>query len=471
MDAFLGREQELASLQRTLDTVRRTQRGALISMRGRRRVGKSRLVEEFIRRSGCGSVFYTPVQGPAPRELERFLEAVARSDAPAAVDVRRGAGATAWEGALELAVRGVSSDSPLIVVIDELPYLAAKEPTIEAVLQLVWDRTLQRVPVVVILVGSDRATMAALTEEGRPLYDRAREIVVRPLDPATVGEMLDLPAAEALDAYTVIGGFPVLALEWGRGRSIGDYLLDALTDSSSFLVVSAEKALAAEFPSDAQARAVLFAIGADARAHKTILTRTGLPQTSLDRAISVLLAKGVVNRMTPFSARPSPKTRQYVVSDPYLRFWLRFVGGATDAIDRGRGEIVVAAVKETWSAFRGRAIEPVVREAIERLLPDDRFGAAHHVGRYWNRTNTLEIDLVGGDRAPIADRVAFVGSVKWRDDHVFDRSDTATLAAQRPSVPGAGTSTVLVGVSRRGFDTGSGLDVELGPEDIISAHR
>lgn len=471
IDAFVGRDTELATLDRTLVRVRQTGGGALLSIRGRRRVGKSRLVEEFIRQSGCASVFYTAVQGPGPQELDRLLEAVAQSDAPASEDVRQGAGATSWEAGLPLAVRGASAEAPVILVLDELPYLVAKEPTIEAVLQLVWDRTFQRQPVVVVLVGSDRATMEALSEEGRPLYDRAREMVVKPLDPATIGEMLDLPAAEALDAYTVIGGFPVLALEWEPGRSLDDYLKEALTDPSSFLVISAEKALAAEFPTDTQARAVLTAVGGDARAHKTILARTGLPQTSLDRATDVLLDKGVVDRLTPYSAKPSPRNRQYLVSDPYLRFWLRFVGPATDTIDRGRGELVVANVKKNWSTFRGRAIEPTVREAVERLLPDDRFGSARYVGAYWNRTNTVEVDLVGGDKARRAEGIAFVGSIKWRDNQTFHRTDAAQLAAQRLSVPGAETSTALLGVSRDGFDADAGVDIELTAEDIVAAHR
>ncbi len=277
MGAFVGRDRELAALGRVLERVQGTGAGAMVSVRGRRRVGKSRLVEEFIRRSGCASVFYTAVQGPGPQELQRFLEAVARSDAPAGADVRQGAGASSWEAALALAARGATPQDPVALVIDELPYLVAKEPTTEAVLQLVWDRSFQRQSVVVVLVGSDRATMEALTHEGRPLYDRARELVVKPLAPVTIGEMLDLPPADALDAYTVIGGFPVLALEWGRGRPLGEYLQDALTDASSFLVISAERALAAEFPADIQARAVLGAIGADARAHKAILSRSGLP--------------------------------------------------------------------------------------------------------------------------------------------------------------------------------------------------
>lgn len=471
MDAFVGRDAELAMLERTLERVKRTGRGALLSIRGRRRVGKSRLVEEFIRRSGCASVFFTPVQGPGPEELDRFLDAIAQSDAPAGEEVRGGTTAQTWEAGLALAVRGATADAPLILVIDGLPYLVAKEPTTEAVLQLAWDRTFQRRPVLVILVGSDRATMEALTEEGRPLYDRARELVVKPLDPATVGEMLDLQPADTLDAYAVIGGFPVLALEWGRGRSLSEYLDEALTDPSSFLVISAERALASEFPSDLQARAVLSAIGADARAHKTILARTGLPQTSLDRALDSLLAKGLVDRLTPYSAKPSPKNRQYVIADPYLRFWLRFMGPATDTIDRGRGELVIADFQRGWATFRGRAIEPTIRQAIERMLPDQRLDAARYVGSYWNRTSTVEVDLVGGDATPVAKAVAFIGSIKWREEQPFNRADTAALASQRAAVPGTHDSTALLGVSRQGFGADSGLDVQLTPDDIVAAYR
>ncbi|HEY4278588.1 MAG TPA: ATP-binding protein [Conexibacter sp.] len=471
IDAFVGRDAELALLRRELARVKRTGRGAMLSIRGRRRVGKSRLVQELVSRARAASVYYTAIQGPGDVELRRFLEAVAGADVPASEEVRRGTTAETWEAALALAATGATRRSPIVLIVDELPYLTAKEPTIEAVLQLVWDRVLQSAPVLVLLVGSDRATMEALTEEGRPLYDRARSMVVRPLDPATVGEMLALDAADALDAYTVIGGFPVLALEWERGRTLQEYLAEALTDPSSFLVISAERALAAELPADLQARAVLSAIGSSARAHKTILARSGLSQTSLDRALDVLSSKGIVDRLTPYSARLSPKNRQYVVADPYLRFWLRFIGPSIDLIDRGRGNVVVDTVTRDWPTFRGRAVEPTIREAIEHALPDRRFGSARHVGAFWNRTSTVEVDLVGGDATPYAKALAFVGSVKWREGQPFDRTDTAALANQRPSVPGATTTTALVGVSRNGFADDAGLDLQLTPEDVLAFHR
>jgi AAA+ ATPase superfamily predicted ATPase len=400
-----------------------------------------------------------------------FVAAVEASDAPRAADIRAGLRPESWEAALALAAEGASPERPLIIIVDELPYLAAKEPAIEAVMQKVWDRSWQSNPVMIILIGSDEAMMRALTEQGRPLYDRLREMVVRPLSPADVGDLLQLEPAAALDAYLVIGGFPVLATEWGAGRDLDAYLGDALTDPTSFLVVSGERALAAEFPAAAP-RAVLAAIGGGARAHSTILARTGLSATTVNETLEVLRGRDVVRRLTPYSTKASTKTALWEVADPYMRFWLGFVDRQIDLIERGRGELLLERFERSWPAYRGRAIELLVRDAIEQLLPDaDRFGDARHVGAYWNRAGTVEVDLVGGDRRPVAGRIGFVGSVKWRESRPFGRADGLALAAHRAEVPGAGDDTPLVGVSAQGFDDDAPLDVRLTPEDLVAAWR
>jgi len=468
---FIGRDHELQRLQTRLESSRRTGQGEFIAMRGRRRVGKSRLVEEFAQRAGVPYVFYTAVQERPERELARFLDAVAESDAPAAGLVRSGSRADTWEAALELATRDATAERPVIVVIDEFPYLVDREPAIEAVLQTVWDRTIQRRPVLLILVGSDIATMAALSEERRPLHDRPREMVVEPLTAYDIAAMLDLDAHGALDAYVVIGGFPVLALEWGAGRSLEDYLAEALADPSSFLVLSAERALAAEFPSALRPRIVLNAIGGDVRANKEILQRTQMNATTLTQALGTLVEKRIVDRLQPYSAKPSPGNKLYSVADPYMRFWLRYIGPNMPLIERGRGRLLAQRVAADFSTYRGRAIEPIIASAIERLLPDDRFGVARHVGSFWTRTHAIEVDLVGGDKQPAADDIGFVGSIKWRADGACTRADAAALVAAREAVPGADATTRLIGVSRSGFDADvTVLDAQLGPAEIIAAH-
>jgi AAA+ ATPase superfamily predicted ATPase len=468
---FVGRERELGLLAKRLGEVQRSGRGALIAMRGRRRVGKSRLVEEFAQGAGCPCVFYTAVQEAGETELGRLVQAIERAEAPrAAAAIQAGLRPETWEAALALVAEGATKATPLILVIDEFPYLAAKEPSIEAVLQMVWDRSFQHAPVLVVLIGSDEAMMGALTEQGRPLYDRAREMTIAPLSPADVGRMLGLEPADALDAYLIIGGFPVLAVEWGKGRTMAAYLRDALADPTSFLVVSAERAISAEFPTETQARTVLGALGEGARAHSRILQRTSMSATTVNEALHLLAQKRVVRRLTPYSARAAPKTALWEIVDPYMRFWLRFVNRKVEVIERGRGLLLEEEFRESWTSFRGQAIEPVVRDSVELLLPDsERFGAARHAGRYWNRTGAIEVDLVGGEGWPLAKRVAFIGSVKWRARRRFSRADALELASRRGEVPGADAETLLVGVSSRGFDENAPLDVALSPRDLVDA--
>ena len=466
---FVGRQRELRLLQKRLDSVRESGRGSFIAMRGRRRVGKSRLAQEFAEQAGGPFVFFTAVQQEAEAELARFIESLEASDAPAAEAIRTGLRPESWEAALTLAGEGASAERPLVLVLDEFPYLAAKEPSIEAVLQKVWDHSWQSIPILVVSIGSDEAMMRALTEQGRPLYDRLREMAIQPLSPAEIGRLLDLPPADALDAYLVIGGFPVLATEWAAGRTLRAYLDDALTDPTSFLVVSGERTLAAEFPAAAP-RAVLTAMGGGARAHSAIVRRTGLSATTVNDTLAVLRSRGVVSRRAPYSTRAARRIALWEVVDPYMRFWLAFVEQWIDLIERNRGSLLVERFEQRWPSYRGRAIEPLVRESLERILPDaDRFGDARYVGAYWNRTGSVEVDLVGGDLRPVAKRVAFLGSVKWRERRRFSRADGLELAAARERVPGAGTETRLVGVSSQGFDDDAPLDAKLGPDDLVAS--
>lgn len=464
---FVGREAELALLGKRLGGVRQGGHASFIAIRGRRRVGKSRLAEEFARASGCPYAYYTAVQQHGRVELDRFVDALAASDAPRAADIRAGLKPDSWEAALALAAEGATRERPLILVVDEFPYLAESEPSIEAVLQKVWDHEWQEQPLLILLIGSDEAMMRALTEQGRPLYDRLREMAIQPLSPAAVGDLLDLDPAEALEAQLVIGGFPVLATEWGAGRDLDAYLGEALTDPTSFLVVSGERTLSAEFPAPAP-RAVLAAIGAGARAHSAILSHTGLSATTVNETLETLRGRDVVRRLTPYSTRASTRTVLWEIADPYLRFWLNFVDRRIDLIERGRGALLLERFERSWPSYRGRSIEPLVRERLELLLPDpDRFGPASHVGSHWNRTGTAEVDLVGGEGWPVAKRIGFVGSIKWRQSRPFGRADALELAARRRDVPGAGDDTRLVGVSAQGFDDDAPLDARIGPEELI----
>lgn len=95
----------------------------------------------------------------------------------------------------------------------------------------------------------------------------------------------------------------------------------------------------------------------------------------------------MVERRTPYAVPAGRKFARYAIFDPYLRFWLRFVGPHMDLRD--------------WSSYRGRAVESLVRAALEQMVLDPAIGGAVSggacVGSYWTRDQRAEVDLVGGD--------------------------------------------------------------------------
>ncbi|MEU4264850.1 MULTISPECIES: ATP-binding protein [Streptomycetaceae] len=471
MNGFVGRRTELGLLDDLLTPVRTGGRsgrpGRAVLIRGRRRVGKSRLVEEFLERSGLPHVFFTAVGGSKAEDLAGFAAELAVSPLPDAGRVADFATPQTWDAALSLLASVLPQDTPSVVVLDEMPYLVREDPTFEGALQKAFDRTLSKLPVLLVLIGSDIAMMEQLNTYGRPFYQRGTEMVVPPLNPTEVAAMLDLPPAEAFDAFLVSGGLPLVLEEWPPGATLWDYLEQALARPTSALLVSGERTLAAEFPTEAQARTVLSAIGHGERTF-TLIGRAagGLNPGSLKRSLELLTSRRMVAADLPLSTRPSRESR-YHVADPYLRFWLSFLGPGIPMIERGRGDRVLESIRTSWTSWRGRAVEPVIREALWRLTDDRLPEATNVIGGYWTRTNDPEIDLVGADRSPIAKKITFVGSIKWLENKPFDNRDLARLVTHRSQLPGTDDSTPLLAVTRSG-SSANGI-LSLTPDDLITA--
>jgi AAA+ ATPase superfamily predicted ATPase len=441
---FVGRADELAKLDAHLAAVREG-RGRLVSVRGRRQAGKSRLISEFVRRSGMPQLFVTGArQATLQGDLAGFVED-ARLDCtlPGADGLTAGTFAS-WEQALRATYAALPADAPAIVVIDEFPWLLERDSGIDGTLQKLWDRLFENRPVLLVLIGSDLAVMEMLTNHKRPLFGRAREMVVEPFSVGDTARMLGIgpdQAADAFDAQLITGGYPRMLLEWRRSGDMRAFLTGQLADENSELVVTGQRVLDAEFPADLQASQVLRAIGAGDRSFSTIAARAGIAATPLTRALSLLADKRVIATDLPTAVKTGTVSR-YRVSDPYLRFWLRFVEHAVSDIQRGRPDLATSRVASGWVSYRGRAVEPLIRTALARLALDDpALGAAETVGGWWPRNNTPEIDLVGVRRESGAvNTVTFVGSIKWRDNEPFTQRDLDALLRDRVVMPGGETA-------------------------------
>ncbi|NIK56900.1 DUF234 domain-containing protein [Kribbella shirazensis] len=468
MRRFIGRASELGVLRNALERIGSAtgaaQPGECLLIRGRRRVGKSSLVEEFLRTAGAPYVFFTAAGRSAEDELTELADVVASSTLPDR-DVFAAEAPTQWSAALRLLAELLPNDRPSVVVLDEVPYLMDRVDAFEGVLQRAWDRLLSRKPVLFLLVGSDLSMMESLNSYERPFHQRGREMVVGPLTPADLADMLDLEPAVAFDAALVTGGLPLICRDWRPGGTLHDFLKTSLSDPTSALLVSAERSLAAEFPPRALGGEVLRAIGSGERTFSNIARSAGgLAHTSLTRAMQVLADKGIVVGELPVSLRPS-KERRYRITDPYLRFWLTFLAPHMAEIERMRGDLTQARIKENWSSWRGRAIEPLIRESLARLLPDNQLPAAPVIGGYWTRSNDVEIDVVGADHGPVAKDLLFLGSIKWLENNRFDDHDLVALQRHRALL--TDSPVPLVAVSRSGV-TATGVDAVYGPSELLA---
>lgn len=477
VSGFIYRAAELGRLNALLQRVGDAHRdlpGVAVLLRGRRRVGKSRLVQVFCEQAGVPAVFFQASRGADPAaERSAFATAVRESEIPGRDLFSDGVTWPSWAAIFRQLAAALPDEGPSIVVIDELPWLIESDSTLEGALQTGWDTLLAHKPVLLILIGSDLAMMERLDDYRRPFHQRGTVMVLPALSPAEVGSMIGLAPAEAIDAYLVTGGLPLICQEWAPGHTLEEFLTTSLADPTSALLVSGERSLAAEFPANLQAQTVLAAIGTGDRTwtsiRATMSTDAGaLAASSLTAALRLLQEKRVVAVDAPLSTKPADKDRRYRIADPYLRFYLAFLQSRLPLIERGRSDLVLRSIQRSWTAWRGRAVEPVIREALLRISPDIGWPDVEAIGGWWNRQNNPEIDLVGADRERAATRILFAGSIKWHTSRPFDHHDYTALIRDTAAIPGIDNTTELIAVSR----TGVAPDVPLrtiSPADLISA--
>jgi hypothetical protein len=164
-------------------------------------------------------------------------------------------------------------------------------------------------------------------------------------------------------------------------------------------------------------------------------------------------------------AASNSRLRRYRLTDPYLRFWFRFIARHLQDISRSRGDIAVAAFGASWASWRGRAIEPHVNEALTRLgATHPELAGVQQAGAWWNRDNSLEVDIV----ARTAENVATLGTIKWRPRVGVNRTEMAELANARNVIPHAGGAHLLA-VCPSGLAPGASADIVMRPEDLLAA--
>ena len=378
---FIDREGELGFLEELY----REGRPQLVVVYGRRRVGKTWLVKKFL--EGKRGVYIHALRQPMGVELERLAEALSRA---------LGTYVRADWGSVAEALAGAGR---FVLAVDEFTYWVEEDPGVLSRLQQLWDEVSSRAPLFLILLSSTVSLVEKSLSYGGGLFGRrTAQLRLGPFAPHVARLMLPFCAEELAVAYAVTNGVPYYMSLFEAGRGLWGNL-ERLFSKWGPLYEEAENLLRFEVREPHVYLNIVRAIEEGATTYSEIADRSRIPSQTLAKYLAVLERLEVVRREVPVLGKARPI---YVVSDLYVKFWIRAVYRHRELVELG------GAAPADVDRYMQSAYEEVVRRALPRLRERGLAPAGARCGRYWS--GDVEIDLVCVGEGGYA---AF--EVKWAD--------------------------------------------------------
>jgi uncharacterized protein len=318
----------------------------------------------------------------------------------------------AWEELARLAERERAA-----IFIDEFTYLLETTPAIAGKLQNFWDQRLKDSNLFLCLSGSHLGMMMReVLSYQAPLYGRASaQMHLQPLPFGLTRKYFPrYPAVDRVAIYAMFGGIPAYWERIDPGKSVSDNLKNQLLTPNN-LMQAEPRLLLQDFISEPHNYlAVLTALANGARTPKDIAAYTGLPNVQVPKYLSVLSEAGFVERRISVTADPSSRSGRHHITDPYLRYYFRFLAGRQNQLALGIQDQALAEITRHMIDFIGtHTWEELCREWTLRasaknelpFLPDS-------VGSAWNAGPQagLQIDVAGIN--PM-EKTLILGECKW----------------------------------------------------------
>ena len=385
---FIGREKEMELLNREFG-----RESSLVIIKGRRRVGKSRLITEFLKDKDH---LYYEVDSESGQSILASLGRTISGE----LNIRF----ERWSDALKYYVS--SHPGKKVIAIDEFQYAVKADPELKIEIQALWDTYLSKNDVMLILCGSSLTSMNNLAGDMKsPLYGRnSLDLTIMPLPFRTTvaGDY-----RKSVERYAVTGGVPYYMALMDNGDTIENVIRMSM-EMGSPLLNEGEYLLGSEFRNLSSYNTYLRAI---ANGHRTMEKITGAVQAPSEEILPYLkrlIEIGMVERLVPITEKAPEKSRsgQYVISDNFICLWFRFIYPYRNSIVRMENDAAVQDLRDHFiDAHVAFVFENVCREELRNYLRGK--GIAAEYGKYWGNG---EIDLIALDKK---DRVAYVCECKY----------------------------------------------------------
>lgn len=392
---MIGRKQELAHLE----SLYHSKSFEYLVMYGRRRVGKTTILQEFAKNSNA--IFYPAQAKNDALNLEDFSKLIQLHFEGSFIAAFKG-----WKDAFEYIAK--KADKRTVIIIDEFPFLADENPTIKSILQHTIDHLWKNNKnIFLILCGSSVSFMETdVMGNKSPLHDRqTSSLEIVPFDYYESADFFEnYSNEEKILAYGILGGVPRYLEAFDDHISIEKNIVEKIIKNGSYLHEEPMNLLKAELRETNVYNSILTAISNGRNRAMEIADYIHEDKTKVSKYLITLQTMRLIERIVPCGESRESKKGIYVIRDHFYKFWFRYeftnnayyeMLGSENAAE----EIMNDISNYMGDAFEGICKEYLVRQAKQGKLPFIPF----HVGKWWGNNPHIkaqdDVDLLLVDKS------------------------------------------------------------------------
>lgn len=411
---IIGREKELAHLNKLYDD--NTFQMAVIY--GRRRIGKTTLISEFI--SDKPAIFFTAHEANDAFNISQFSRKIYAFFA-----IPDSVGAfSSWNSAFDFLIEKAKRQQ-FILVIDEFPYAANANRSLKSILQTAIDHGFKDSRLFLILCGSHMGFMEnEVLGYKSPLFGRrTAQIKLDGFDYYDAGKMLsNFSNEDKLKLYACIGGTPHYLAQVKTYESFEENIKRLFFNISGYLYNEPMMLLQQELREPAMYNTIISAIALGASRLNEIATKVNEDSSKINKYLNTLINLQIIDKIYPFGENPQNSRKGiYRIADHCYSFWYRFIFSNKSEIENGSGDIIADAevFGEHLSAYIGKPpFETICKQYLQRLslkklLPI----TATSFGTWWGNDPQEKVqtdfDIIAANRNK---KQLIIGECKWRND-------------------------------------------------------
>lgn len=465
---FIGRKNELHTLNTEYN-----RNSSFVVIYGRRRVGKTTLIKEFLKNKTA--FYYLATEELESQSMKRLANVIARTTKNTLLQKIE---FTDWLDLFQL-IADYKPEEKKVLVIDEFPYLVRTNSAFPSILQNAWDEFLKDSNVMLILSGSLIGMMQKhVLSYDSPLYGRrTAQMRLTPLPFTSIYETQNLPFEQAVEQFALTGGVPKYLEFFEDGRPLEEQLKDAVFSKNGFLYEEPNFLLKSEFLTAVNYFSIIKTIADGNHKLGKIASALGQESSSLTPYLSTLSELGFIEKRTPITEKNPEKSRKglYFIADNFLRFWFCYVYPYKGELELDNMQIVLDEIhkdfKEKFVAF---AYEDICKDIFAKLCSNNAISfVPSRIGSYWlnDYDGDTEINVMSVDHQ---NKQVFAGECKYHTKPVdasvyFALKEKVDNAAEiRKSFP---KYNVIYGLfSKSGF-TKRMLDIAKENPNILLIHE